>query len=162
MIDPLRALALAAIRFYQRFVSPAKGFSCAYRVHTGRASCSVLGFRAVRRHGVFGGLGLLRDRLDLCGEAYRRYQVPRHAHHRLHAQRGFCDAGCDAPCDPSCDAPCGTDVPSGEGLCDACGPWDLCDVGDCGSSERRPRRSARHRRAGEDGTRTVYLPPRRG
>ena len=52
LIAPLKILALAAITLYQRFVSPRKGFSCAYRFHTGGPSCSVLGFRAVRRYGV--------------------------------------------------------------------------------------------------------------
>ena len=38
----MRALALVAIGAYQRYVSPYKGFCCAYRAHTSRASCSAL------------------------------------------------------------------------------------------------------------------------
>jgi len=44
----MRKLVLAAITGYQTYLSPYKGFCCAYRVHTGRKSCSALGFRAVR------------------------------------------------------------------------------------------------------------------
>lgn len=88
----MKHLLLAAIRIYQRFLSPHKGFRCAYRAHTGRASCSTLGYRAVRRHGVFGGLGLLRERTDRCGVAHRRLTVRPAA-----LQRGDCD--CDLPCD---------------------------------------------------------------
>lgn len=173
MIDPLRPLALLAIRLYQRWLSPAKGFSCAYRIHTGRSSCSVLGYRAVRRHGVFRGLGLLRRRLDLCGEACRRHhakharhalpapRVTHHAHPRLHAQRGFVDAGCDAPCDSSCDSPCdascdhscGVDLPD---ACDVCDCGDAGDVGDCGSRDDRRRRRRRH-----GDLQYVHLPPHR-
>jgi len=53
-----RDLALLAITLYQRHLSPYKGFRCAYALHTGRASCSRLGYRAIRRHGLR-GLGLL-------------------------------------------------------------------------------------------------------
>jgi putative component of membrane protein insertase Oxa1/YidC/SpoIIIJ protein YidD len=38
-----REALLVAIRFYQRHVSPRKGYRCAYRVHTGRCGCSALG-----------------------------------------------------------------------------------------------------------------------
>jgi putative component of membrane protein insertase Oxa1/YidC/SpoIIIJ protein YidD len=51
---------------YQRFLSPYKGFCCAYRVHTGRASCSSLGRRVIRTHGLFSGLVLLTQRFKRC------------------------------------------------------------------------------------------------
>ena len=60
----MKQLALAAIRLYQRHLSPHKGFCCAYRVHTGRASCSSLGYRAIRRFGLWLGLVILHRRLD--------------------------------------------------------------------------------------------------
>ncbi|MBN8751380.1 Putative membrane protein insertion efficiency factor [Xylophilus ampelinus] len=47
----LAALLLAAITFYQRRLSPHKGFVCAWRFHTGRASCSEYARRIVRRCG---------------------------------------------------------------------------------------------------------------
>lgn len=103
----LRRLVLAAIRFYQRHLSPHKGFACAYRVHTGRASCSSLGYRTVRRHGVFDGLALLRRRTYLCGVAHRRHAL---AGTRPHArQRGECD--CDLPCDFDASDCCDCDWP---------------------------------------------------
>jgi putative component of membrane protein insertase Oxa1/YidC/SpoIIIJ protein YidD len=89
--------ALAAIVLYQRYVSPLKGFSCAYRAHSGGPSCSALGYRAIRRYGVWKGLGTLKARLHRCGVAHRRYTPAAGARH----QRGFCD-GCDLPCDVDC------------------------------------------------------------
>ena len=68
----MRRFLLAAIRAYQRYISPYKGFSCAYREHTGHASCSTFGFRAVRKFGVFRGLIMQRERTSLCGVAQRR------------------------------------------------------------------------------------------
>jgi putative component of membrane protein insertase Oxa1/YidC/SpoIIIJ protein YidD len=91
----MRVLLLALVRLYQRFVSPYKGFRCAYRVHTGRASCSELGYRALRRHGVIGGLQVLRVRVGRCGVAHRRFALAREAQ-RL-GERGDCDLSCDVP-----------------------------------------------------------------
>lgn len=141
----LRTLALAAIRAYQRWLSPHKGFACAWRVHTGGPSCSALGARAIRRHGLFTGLGLLDQRLGRCGEAHRRAASARRQ--RLRPQAGVCDAGCDAP---GCDLPCD----GGHGHGSGCSPCDLasgCDGG-CGRRERRRR---------SDDARQTYIPPRR-
>lgn len=130
----LRRLALRSIRFYQRHLSPLKGFSCAYRVHTGRASCSGLGFRAIRRYGVWHGLGVLRERTHLCGVAYRRYRpvVPC----RPHAQAGFCDVpACDCGM-PSCDLP-GCQIQS-------CAPPNPCEGHDCAHPCDSPGTSTAH------------------
>ena len=125
--DLPRAALLAAIRFYKRHVSPRKGFACAYRIHTGRCSCSTLGYRAVSRYGVLRGLGVLRLRLDRCHEVFER----RARRSRPRAQDGFCDVPCDGSCVdlPSCDS-------SGLDCIDcACG-----GPGDCGLPGRRGRR----------------------
>lgn len=112
----MRRLALAAIRLYQRHVSPRKGFCCAYRQHTGRAGCSALGARVIRRFGVLSGLVLLRQRLRRCGDVHR-WAHPR-GRRPLATQRGDCD--CDVP---GCDGPC--DVA------------DACNCGDCDWHRRK-------------------------
>ena len=100
----------------QRFFSPHKGFSCAHAHHTGCTSCSRLGYRAIRRHGVRIGLRLLLARFGRCravqmnsreraagtgcSSDYRASAGP------VHRQRGFCDALACVPCDAGCiDAP---------------------------------------------------------
>jgi len=139
----MRTLILTAISAYQRYLSPHKGFCCAYRVHTGRKSCSALGFRAVQRFGIWTGLGILRRRLYLCGVAHRRYSPPHKRPHR--AQRGDCDLPCDLNCDfPSIDG-CSLlgDVANG------------CDCGsECGSCDW-PDRKRKER--GQE--KYVYIPP---
>lgn len=127
----MRHIVLLAIRAYQRWISPYKGYCCAYRACTGRASCSVLGFRAVRRFGVLGGWRLIRARTRRCGEVYRRCGAAAPAVRPVPAgQRGFCD--CSVP-DASCDLP---DLP--------CEPWDGLDVlegcADCSGGCDRPAR----------------------
>ena len=123
----VRGLALAAIGVYQRYVSPYKGFCCAYRTHTGRASCSALGARVIRRHGLLAGGVLLRQRMKRCGEVHRQFHPTRPR--PLAAQRGDCDVGCDAP---------------GDG-CDSCDVCDGCDGCDWPQRQRRNGRPARKR-----------------
>ncbi len=138
----MRLFALVAIRFYQRYLSPYKGFCCAYRQHTGRASCSELGYRVIRRVGVLAGLVLLRRRTYLCGVVHRRYLV---AHRRPPAaQRGDCDFGCDAPGD--------CDLPSGKSFSRVCDYASCCDVGSCDWQRRKDRDRGPEK--------YVYIPPR--
>ena len=128
----LREPALAAIGVYQRYVSPHKGFCCAYRAHTGRASCSALGARAIRRHGLLAGCVLLRRRLKRCGDVYRHHH-PSGPRPRA-AQRGDCDISCDLPGD-GCD---GSDVCD---VCDGCGSCDGPSRGSTATPSRKRRGS---------------------
>lgn len=127
----MRKILLVLIRLYKRFISPHKGFVCAYRVHTGRCSCSSLGYRAIKLRGVISGLAILRKRTYLCGLAHRS-QIP--AARPLPAQRGDCDPGCDAPCDLNY------------------APSDCCDVGGCDW----PGKTWKNRRQWE---KHGYIPP---
>ncbi|WP_088280762.1 membrane protein insertion efficiency factor YidD [Ideonella sp. A 288] len=62
----VRSASIAAIGVYQRHVSPHKGFCCAHRARTGRASCSQFAKRAISRYGFVQGLALLRRRFEAC------------------------------------------------------------------------------------------------
>ena len=138
----MKALALAAIRFYQRYISPRKGFCCAYAAYTSDASCSALGHRAIRRFGLCNGIKVLDQRLARCGAASA--MLARAAQRRVPHQRrqaGFLDCGgCDVG---GCDgAGCG-DLPNcsggkGSGL-------NLGDCLDCGGCDW-PADRKRHRR----------------
>lgn len=129
----MKVLALAAIRFYQRNISPRKGFCCAYARYTGGASCSALGYRAIRRFGVLEGLGVLDRRLERCGTAHRialhSAQLP------LQRQQGFLDCGgCDVG---ACDG-IGWDNPFSGSLGRSCwSPLDACSGCSCDWPNRR-------------------------
>lgn len=131
-MDVLRAVALGAIRLYQRWVSPHKGFVCAYRVHTGRCGCSQLGYRAIRRYGVGKGWRVLRQRTGLCGVAHWRHTPARPRPPAR--ERGDCD--CDLPCDLT-----------GPSVCDV---FSCCDAGSCDWPSRKDKRRD---------ARNVYIPP---
>lgn len=132
-----RSAALLAIRLYQRHLSPRKGYGCAYRLHTGRASCSSCGHRAISRHGLRTGLRLILRRTARCSQVNRQHRqhlaLPRRPNA---AQRGDCDLGCDLPCDP-CE-------PGGRGLSRACDFLSCCDcyTGDWPNrNKKQPRKS---------------------
>lgn len=107
----MKALALAAIKLYQRNISPHKGFCCAYAAYTSDASCSALGYRAIRRFGVLVGLFVLDRRLARCGMANRIAKGARPMPMPMQRQSGYIDCGgCDAGgCDAiGCDTPLGS------------------------------------------------------
>ncbi|PHV08611.1 hypothetical protein CSQ96_03450 [Janthinobacterium sp. BJB412] len=125
----MKSIALAAIALYRRHLSPIKGFSCAYRLHTGRDSCSAYGQRVIERYGLRAGLALLRRRMAACGAQYRRHRsqqmsdvvAPRRAAPRHGLQAGFCDLPDNVSCGiPSCE------LSLGETL-DSCAECASCD-----------------------------------
>ena len=121
----MRGILLLSIRIYQAYLSPYKGFRCAYHAHTGRRTCSTFGFTAIDRNGVIVGLLLLRRRFRKCAHAANLKAVrTRHPAH----QAGHCDL------------PVG-DCDFGHG-CDAS---DALDCDGCGGTERPPRRLSRKR-----------------
>lgn len=87
----LQDLAIASIRLYQRYLSPYKGYRCAYSLKTGRSGCSGVGLRAIRRYGLWRGWVVLRRRLQRCGEVYAE-QYAQTLRPPLQ-QRGECDPG---------------------------------------------------------------------
>ena len=131
----VQQVALSAIRAYQHFVSPHKGFLCAYAVHTGRCGCSELGYRAIQRYGLTKGWRVLRLRMAMCGLAYRRHKGTRPRPPAR--ERGDCD----------CDLPCDLDLPTPNGRCDWTDAFDCCDVGGCdwgSNKDKKPKNRRTH------------------
>lgn len=64
-----RATALATVHFYQRWVSPRKGFSCAYRLRFDDTSCSQHFVEQLAQGGLRHGLRSLRARMGSCRDA---------------------------------------------------------------------------------------------
>jgi len=154
-MNPFRAAALAGIRLYQRYISPRKGFCCAYRRRTGRAGCSELGYRAIRRFGLVRGWMVLRERLARCADTPR--QAPPRFTPRPVALRGDCDVIPDL----DCDLPSGKFLHSvADALDCSCGAFDLLPwsssrdsndrrQGCCGWSAKRTRKKTQASGKGE-------------
>jgi putative component of membrane protein insertase Oxa1/YidC/SpoIIIJ protein YidD len=148
----MRRLALAAIRLYQRHISPHKGFVCSFRVHTGKPSCSCYGYAVIERFGVLRGVALLRRRMRRCSDEYWKHAAsPKTNPAMFRKQAGFVDCACDVPT----PADCACDLPE-FGDC-ACGVLDACDL-PCDLGERRRRKKA----AGTEADYMVDIPPSSG
>ena len=65
----VRSGSILLIGAYQRYVSPRKGYCCAYRSCTGGRSCSSYARHAISRAGLLGGLTLLTRRFRACAMA---------------------------------------------------------------------------------------------
>lgn len=73
----LDRLAVSMIRFYQRHISPWKGFRCAHRALHGGDSCSEAVLKLIRTGGVWGNWGLIHQRFRECGLAARALRILR-------------------------------------------------------------------------------------
>ncbi len=67
--SPLRAIAIAMITGYQRYLSPHKGFACAHRVLHGGLSCSEYVKVAIARYELIQAVTLSRRRFQACKQA---------------------------------------------------------------------------------------------
>lgn len=117
---------LRLIRLYQRHVSPRKGYACAHRVVYGGRGCSEVGYRLIRRYGVWQGWRVLQRRFSHCryaNDVRRKRQMG-----FATLQRGDCD------CSPDCDVGLGDVWDWGSGCID-------CDCGGEGD-KKKPKQSA--------------------
>src|SRR5687767_5281073 len=117
----LSPLAVWAIEFYQRYLSPLKGFRCAHRArkHGRTSSCSQFAKRAFARFGIFAGATLMNRRFDRCAASARALENEPQKK-RTEAKRQWdcgdpvpsCDVtpmscdGCGAAADVVPDVPC--------------------------------------------------------
>ncbi|MHA0035090.1 membrane protein insertion efficiency factor YidD [Deinococcus sp. PESE-13] len=62
--------ALHAIKFYQRWISPHKGFCCAHAALHGGESCSAAVARIIREDGLRAGQPRIAARFAECREAH--------------------------------------------------------------------------------------------
>jgi putative component of membrane protein insertase Oxa1/YidC/SpoIIIJ protein YidD len=77
-VQVISSAAVGSIGLYRRYVSPYKGFSCAHRVFNGGSSCSVFAEQAIRDHGVWAAVPMIKRHFLECRAAHtalRRLQV---------------------------------------------------------------------------------------
>jgi putative component of membrane protein insertase Oxa1/YidC/SpoIIIJ protein YidD len=75
-VNAFAAAAIRAIEWYQRELSPRKGFSCAYRLAYGGHSCSGVVKRAFAEAGVAAGMSALFHQPSKCHAAARKLDRP--------------------------------------------------------------------------------------
>jgi putative component of membrane protein insertase Oxa1/YidC/SpoIIIJ protein YidD len=64
------SLAISGINFYQRYISPRKGYRCAYCALHGQESCSQYVKQSIIQVDVWAAIPLIFNRLCACREAY--------------------------------------------------------------------------------------------
>ncbi|MEY3066812.1 MAG: hypothetical protein RLZZ532_3604 [Cyanobacteriota bacterium] len=62
----LNQSAIAAITGYQKYISPRKGFSCAYRVLHKTDSCSQYIKKLITKYGIIDAIPLANQRFKSC------------------------------------------------------------------------------------------------
>jgi uncharacterized protein len=129
----MKRLALLLISSYQGYLSPHKGYCCAYRTLYGRSSCSHFGYRAISRYGILMGIFLLKRRLSKCAAAFQAIGPQRTQVRGLRLQRGHCDLPI-GDCHPGHD---------GDGACLSDSLNGLPYDGSCDFLRRKHRKSSR-------------------
>jgi uncharacterized protein len=109
-------LAVSSIRFYQRFISPYKGFRCAHGAARKGWSCSEFGRRAFARYDVSTAYALLQRRFAVCKASFETLKATHFAKPatvsagpggqtseaekpKKKDKRDYCDCVPDAACD---------------------------------------------------------------
>jgi uncharacterized protein len=59
-------IAIRLISFYQRYISPRKGYACAYRALHNDLSCSAFCKKAIESHGIYQGVKHTLQRFHEC------------------------------------------------------------------------------------------------
>jgi putative component of membrane protein insertase Oxa1/YidC/SpoIIIJ protein YidD len=98
----LSRLALAAIKGYQRHLSPYKGYACAYRVAHGGTGCSGFAKTAIADLGLFRAIPAIRLRFAACRDAAEELREQKQKREK-DKWYDNCLSGCD--CAPGCDLP---------------------------------------------------------
>lgn len=111
----MKYFCLALINFYQRFISPHKGFCCAHhQLHNG-PTCSNAVKSILRSNSLSGALPLIQARFRACKRA-SDFLATQHLSLKHQADLP-CDCAFDLPT-PSGSASCFNDLP-----CDLCWDW---------------------------------------
>ena len=102
----MKWLCILLINFYQRFMSPYKGFRCAHAAYHSGPSCSSAIKSIVKEHGLIKGRPLIKARFVECRTAYlhivaeQEDSKEKRKRRRRKKDRDWCDFDCCvSPCD---------------------------------------------------------------
>ena len=125
--------ALAGIYGYQRWISPRKGFRCAYSVRHGGTGCSGYAKHAIRDHGLWRAVPLIRARFEDCKTAAQAFAAERgESEEDRKKRRADRRDGCVTCGDAACAVPLGCGFGSAaSGATRDPGDGSACDVNPC-------------------------------
>jgi uncharacterized protein len=71
----MQAFTIGLISFYQRRISPYKGYRCAHGAYHDGPSCSEFAKQTVAEKGLYAAILLMRERFALCHRAHAALQL---------------------------------------------------------------------------------------
>jgi len=107
----LKSIAVGSINLYQKYISPYKGYRCAYGVYHQNGTCSSIIKSRIQEHGLIKAYPMIKGQFQACKVAYLALQENKNV---------LGDGGEDKK---KKNSDCSGDV------CSGCTP----DIGDCGS-----------------------------
>jgi len=130
----MKSIAIWGINLYQKYLSPYKGYRCAYGVYHQNGTCSSIIKAHIQEHGLIKAYPMIKDQFSACKVAYFALQENSSTQPRCASDQKEEGCVCDSCCcsssqddkkkkknDSSCDP------------CSGCGPdIDVCDCGDIG------------------------------
>ena len=107
-----KRIAVLGVEAYQAWISPHKGYHCAYAEHHHGTTCSAYGKEVFETHGAAAGLLMLKVRFEQCHEARLKLEGIRKCvpAYKEASGCGDCGEGTSKGCGHFC-----------EGFCDGCG-----------------------------------------
>ncbi len=94
----MRTIIVFLIGFYQRYVSPHKGFRCAHAVRHSGASCSAAIKNIVLVHGIRRGAPMIRQRFAECRDSASALRAESEEEKKKRRRRDYGDDGDWACC----------------------------------------------------------------
>jgi len=71
----MRLIAIWGINLYQKYISPYKGYRCAYGVYHQNGTCSSIIKLHIQRHGVVKAYPMIINQFKACKDAYIVLQI---------------------------------------------------------------------------------------
>ncbi|MCF6236433.1 MAG: membrane protein insertion efficiency factor YidD [Gammaproteobacteria bacterium] len=68
----MKNLSILSIKIYQKYLSPYKGYKCAYYMLHKTDSCSASVVNIIEKKGVFKGWSNIKNQFNLCALAYEK------------------------------------------------------------------------------------------
>ena len=83
--------AIWLIACYQKYLSPHKGWSCAYRVLSGEVSCSQYAKNVIEEEGVFTAIPIVLARFKACRHAHLKLSARNDSRNRAKRRDSYAD-----------------------------------------------------------------------
>ncbi|NES97529.1 MAG: membrane protein insertion efficiency factor YidD [Desertifilum sp. SIO1I2] len=137
----VRHTAASSIGGYQRYISPRKGFACAYRILHQDLSCSEYAKRAIAKHGLGDAIPLIHQRFQACKQANQTLKTrfaqvgdrpedeENQTRPKKQPDRGVCALGSNDCQEPLCCEPTSSILECGA---EGCGNESSCPNDGCG------------------------------